>query len=144
MRRYDREGKALLTEFWNYENEDIKSLELVNYEFENKVIIAKKSSSLDRLKRLKNAKKIPEKVIVKTVVYNRNPDVVAEVLARANGKCELCHENAPFIRISDGTPYLEVHHKIELSKGGEDTCENTLALCPNCHRKQHFGKLVLD
>lgn len=133
-------GKALLTEFWNYKNENIKSLESLDYEFKNKLIIAKKSSSLDRLKRLKYAKKIPEKVMVKTVVYNRNPDVVAEVLARANGKCELCHEDAPFIRASDGTPYLEVHHKIELSKGGEDTCENALALCPNCHRKQHFGK----
>lgn len=140
-RRYDIEDNAsLLTEFWNYQNEYIESLEILSNEFENKLSIAKKDSSKDRLKRLKDAKKIPDKVIVKTVAYNRNPDVVAEVLARANGKCELCHKDAPFIRDSDGTPYLEVHHKLELSKGGEDTCKNALALCPNCHRKQHFGK----
>ena len=26
---------------------------------------------------------------------------------------------------------------VELSKGGEDTVENAVALCPNCHRKMH-------
>ncbi|MDU6483465.1 MAG: HNH endonuclease [Paeniclostridium sordellii] len=25
-----------------------------------------------------------------------------------------------------------------LSKGGDDTIENTAALCPNCHRKMHI------
>jgi len=25
-----------------------------------------------------------------------------------------------------------------LSKGGEDTVENTVALCPNCHKKMHI------
>ena len=39
----------------------------------------------------------------------------------------------------DGTPYLEVHHKIPLAKDGEDTIENAEALCPNCHREKHFG-----
>ncbi|MFM5358466.1 HNH endonuclease [Aeromonas veronii] len=43
------------------------------------------------------------------------------------------------MRIKDGTPYLEVHHKEKLADGGEDTLENTIALCPNCHRKFHFG-----
>lgn len=133
------EGKALLTAFWDYLDNDIKIFENINDEFEKEVIISKNYLSSERLTRLQNACKIPEKVIVKTVVYKRNPDVVAEVLARANGRCELCHNKAPFIRASDGTPYLEVHHKIELSKGGEDTCENALALCPNCHRKQHYG-----
>ncbi|HHQ4496099.1 TPA: HNH endonuclease, partial [Aeromonas hydrophila] len=62
-----------------------------------------------------------------------------ERLLIANGKCEHCKKDAPFIRIKDGTPYLEVHHKEKLADGGEDTLENTIALCPNCHRKFHFG-----
>lgn len=33
----------------------------------------------------------------------------------------------------------EVHHKVPLSAGGDDTVENAIALCPNCHRKAHFG-----
>jgi 5-methylcytosine-specific restriction protein A len=78
-------------------------------------------------------------VSVFSTVYQRNPDVVAEVLARANGVCEGCQSPAPFIRAKDGTPYLEVHHNVQLALGGDDTVKNAVALCPNCHRKAHFG-----
>jgi len=61
------------------------------------------------------------------------------VLSRANGICENCDKPAPFIRRRDGTPYLEVHHIIQLSKGGNDTINNAVAICPNCHRELHFG-----
>ncbi|WP_456386557.1 HNH endonuclease [Profundibacter sp.] len=57
----------------------------------------------------------------------------------ANGICEGCGNNAPFISKKDGTPFLEVHHVKPLAEEGDDTVENTLALCPNCHRKSHFG-----
>jgi 5-methylcytosine-specific restriction protein A len=43
------------------------------------------------------------------------------------------------MRASDGNPYLEVHHWIRLADGGEDTVNNAIAACPNCHRQQHFG-----
>ena len=33
----------------------------------------------------------------------------------------------------NGKPYLEVHHIIQLAKGGPDTIKNAVALCPNCH-----------
>lgn len=58
------------------------------------------------------------------------------VLERAAGKCECCGEAAPFMR-ADGSPYLEVHHVVPLSQGGEDGTGNAVALCPNCHRKLH-------
>ena len=92
-----------------------------------------------RLERLQTA--IPNSRISYTVVasFNRNPDVVAEVLDRANGHCESCRLPAPFARVTDGTPYLEVHHIVFLANGGEDTVSNAEALCPNCHRKKHFG-----
>ena len=71
--------------------------------------------------------------------FLRNPDVIADVLWRAKGVCERCHRKAPFIRKSNNSPYLEVHHPIPLSDGGEDTVANAIALCPNCHREAHFG-----
>ena len=74
-----------------------------------------------------------------TTAFVRNPDVIAEALARANSKCEECDNDAPFLRVSDGTPYLEAHHQVPLAQGGEDTVDNAVALCPNCHRKAHFG-----
>ena len=45
----------------------------------------------------------------------------------------LCEQNAPF-ETKDG-PYLECHHVITIAEGGPDVIYNTVALCPNCHRK---------
>ena len=68
--------------------------------------------------------------------------LLAEVLDRANGYCERCNKPSPFIRASNGTPYLEVHHIQPLSENGDDTIDNAIALCPNCHRQFHFGVRV--
>jgi 5-methylcytosine-specific restriction protein A len=100
---------------------------------------SKSDSHENRLKRLKSARKKPKKTLRVTTDFIRNPDVVAEVLFRAKGSCENCKNLAPFKKLSDGEPYLEVHHKITLAEGGEDTVENAEALCPNCHREKHFG-----
>lgn len=98
-----------------------------------------KDSHEVRKKRLEVANKKPNQQIVSVTTYTRNPDVIAEVLFRANGVCEHCKSNAPFKRRKDNTPFLEVHHKIRLADGGEDTIENAIAICPNCHRNLHYG-----
>jgi 5-methylcytosine-specific restriction protein A len=96
-------------------------------------------SSEKRRSRILKANKFSERISVRTFTYKRNPDIVAEALHRASGLCEDCKKTAPFKRMSDGSPYLEVHHILPLSKGGEDSLNNVLALCPNCHRKRHYG-----
>jgi 5-methylcytosine-specific restriction enzyme A len=98
-------------------------------------------SSDARKQRLENAPKKPESIQVLSRAFRRNPDVAAEVLLRAEGRCQRCNAAAPFIRASNETPYLEVHHRVMLAAEGEDTVENATALCPNCHREVHFGKL---
>lgn len=98
-------------------------------------------SEKERRARLEAADPFPEQVFVRVKAYRRNPDVVVEVLARANGCCEDCLLPAPFVRAKDGTPFLEVHHVVTLANGGEDTVANAKALCPNCHRKRHYGQL---
>lgn len=108
-------------------------------EFRNKVSESMALDSKKRNSRLEKSPKRPEKITITTVGYKRNPDVVAEVLSRANGQCKKCKEYAPFLRKKDQSPYLEVHHIVQLSKNGEDTVDNAIALCPNCHREQHFG-----
>lgn len=108
-------------------------------DFNRRVAQAGSSNGQQRRARLAKAPKKPGAVTVVSTAYIRNPDVVAEVLERAGGTCEGCKEVAPFNRNSNGTPYLEVHHKVRLSEGGDDTVENALALCPNCHRREHFG-----
>ncbi|MEA2046466.1 MAG: HNH endonuclease signature motif containing protein [Euryarchaeota archaeon] len=108
-------------------------------EFNKQIERSKKDKREDRLERLKKAAAIPDKVYSRTTHFKRNPDVVVEVLLRADGICERCNKPAPFMRISDNTPYLEVHHLKPLSDGGKDITENAIALCPNCHRELHFG-----
>ncbi|MBJ6750998.1 HNH endonuclease [Geomonas anaerohicana] len=36
-------------------------------------------------------------------------------------------------------PFVQSKDVINLAEGGPDTVENAVALCPNCHRKCHFG-----
>jgi hypothetical protein len=72
-------------------------------------------------------------------VYFDNSENVAIALKRAAGKCEACHAPAPFKRTSDNTPYLEVHHIKPLHSNGDNSLENIVVLCPNCHRRMHFG-----
>jgi len=115
------------------------TLELFQDEFELQVRTSKERSAFERRERLKSAPSKPETIQVISTVFKRNPDVVAEVLERAKGICQLCKKPTPFKRRSDDSPYLEVHHKILLAFGGEDTIENAIAVCPNCHRKHHFG-----
>ena len=83
--------------------------------------------------------KRPKKHSITSEQYERDPKVVAHAEDRADGICELCSKPAPFVT-AKGRPFLEVHHIIPLSEGGEDTTENVAALCPNCHRMCHFSK----
>ena len=126
---------------WALKNE-IKEWFLSSYserEFYKNVKASFNGNRQERQQRLLSAEKKPRRIEKRVWDFVRNPDVVAEVLYLANGKCQECKSNAPFLRKSDGAPYLEVHHKIPLSQGGEDTVKNSIALCPNCHRRKHFG-----
>lgn len=88
-------------------------------------------------KRVKNANHLPT-IIKKTVVTReRNPAVVALALKKAKGVCESCESSLDFNDSITAWPFLEVHHKVPLSDDGLDNEENTVALCPNCHRRAH-------
>lgn len=82
-------------------------------------------------------------VIVQTKQYTRSLYVSEFAKRRAQGICQLCLQPAPF-NDEFGKPYLEAHHIIWLSQGGEDSVSNTVALCPNCHRKMHVLDRVED
>ncbi|HBV88091.1 MAG TPA: hypothetical protein DEF42_15890 [Desulfosporosinus sp.] len=114
-------------------------LKIYQENLEKKIKHSRNITRQERLNRLGRSNKLPKIIQTMSNQYQRNPDVIVEVLLRANGNCEKCGNPASFMRASDGSPYLEVHHKIFLSEGGEDTVDNAIALCPNCHREVHFG-----
>ncbi len=123
-----------------YEKTDLPTLTSFLEDEEYKIKKAKRLSKQKRKEILQKSDPKPSRTIVSQVVFNRNQYVVAEILDRANGICEKCKNPAPFIKDIDKKPYLEVHHVIPLAEGGEDTIENAVALCPNCHRHAHYGK----
>ena len=120
------------------EDNDLKLSDLIINE-EDEIKKSSEDMSKNRLSRINKSNTNPERLKVYSFTYRRNPDIVAEALYRSKGICEQCLEPAPFLRASDNSPYLEVHHKISLSNGGKDTLENVIAICPNCHRKFHHG-----
>lgn len=117
------------------------SLDEIEMSFLREVKVSLVDSNEDRHNRLAKARRVPRRIARLIYTYERNPDVVAEVLVRAGGTCERCKSDAPFLRKTDGTPYLEVHHLIPLAENGEDSVENAIALCPNCHRYSHHGRV---
>lgn len=103
-----------------------------------------KKLSYDELK--ESAIKIKSKANSKeilTIYRDRNPVISQYTKQRANGYCDLCKNEAPF-KNKNKEPYLESHHIITLAKGGPDVIYNTVALCPNCHRKMHILNLESD
>lgn len=95
--------------------------------------------SLEQLKAVAEKREIisPEKCEISTYSYKRDPYITEFAKRQANGICQLCKMQAPF-NTSDGKPYLETHHIKWLSEGGSDSIDNTVAVCPNCHRKLHI------
>jgi 5-methylcytosine-specific restriction endonuclease McrA len=106
---------------------------------QDKVEEAKKLSRENRLKKLLESPERPERISIISIGFKRNSLVIAEVIKRANGICELCKKAGPFIKLKDEIPFLEVHHIEPLSEGGKDIVKNAVGLCPNCHREAHYG-----
>jgi hypothetical protein len=129
----------LVAKYFELESMPVPEVSTLCLEFDIELLKSLADSVEARRSRLATASKKPRKIKATTTVFVRNPDVVAEVLLRANGICEGCGSPAPFKRRSTGSPFLEVHHRTPLVEGGDDTVENAIALCPNCHRQCHYG-----
>lgn len=99
------------------------------------------SYSLEELRQLALQKVSPSAPMSerRSNVRQRSRAIRAYVLKRAQGLCEGCEKEAPFVT-SKKRPYLEAHHVRRLSDGGPDHPRRVIALCPNCHRRVHYGQ----
>ena len=120
-----------------FKNAVSPSTEDLQKEFDDAVAKESKKSLEELRKIAEKNKSVPNTSSVNTQVYQRNPAIAAYVKKRANGVCQLCGQKAPFTD-KNGDPYLECHHLVWLSKGGMDSADNCVALCPNCHRRMHI------
>lgn len=71
-------------------------------------------------------------------IFDRSSEVRRVVLELAAGVCECC--SMPGFKMDNGHIFLETHHVIPLSKNGPDEEWNIVAICPNDHRRAHFGE----
>lgn len=108
---------------------------------EKKVSREKDKAVFEKAKKFQSRKVSQREAVTK--VYSRDPYVSEYAKRKANGECQLCEKPAPFNN-AQGAPYLETHHLEWLSRGGSDTLDNIVALCPNCHRKMHVLDLKRD
>jgi 5-methylcytosine-specific restriction protein A len=106
----------------------------------------KKPSSRDKYKRLSEAAhrtasgRARKTKLTKVERHLRSGAAREAVILRSAGQCEnpscLGHSR----ELTDaGAPILEVDHVRDLGRGGEDTPENMIALCPNCHALKTRG-----
>jgi len=110
--------------------------EAVQKKQDQKVREAKRLSDEELIRRAQYSRKGVGSRLVTANVHERNVYVAELAKRRADGVCQLCDRSAPFID-RNGIPFLETHHIQWLSEGGEDSIQNTVALCPNCHRMMH-------
>jgi len=121
---------------------------IAEYEKEKKKQVKKLSISQLQSQAVKSSSKTSSYRQATSKQYIRNQSIARYTKLKANGICELCEKPAPFFD-KDGEPYLESHHVRWLERGGADSIDNTVALCPNCHKKMHivedkndFDKLI--
>jgi 5-methylcytosine-specific restriction endonuclease McrA len=86
----------------------------------------------------------PEKIIGDRVSFKRNPEKAKKSIVLANYKCDLDKSHVSFIT-RNGRQYMEAHHLVPLSTqdyfdNSLDVDANIVCLCPNCHRKLHYGE----
>lgn len=74
---------------------------------------------------------------VTVLVRDRSAAVRAKVLMRSLGRCEFCAR--PGFLTAAGSTYLETHHVVPLAEDGPDHESNVVALCPEDHRRAHYG-----
>lgn len=76
--------------------------------------------------------------IVETFKFRKSisSQLRAQAILMTNSKCQACGVDGSFDG-ENGKSFLEIHHIKPLHKGGNNTLENIVVLCPNCHKKTH-------
>ena len=108
-----------------------------NYELEDNIYSQIDIDTLENKARNINPRPLQVQQIVNT--YPRNNILKNYVKRRSSYSCEMPNCNYQGFYKDNREQYIEVHHIIPLSEGGEDSIWNTVALCPNCHRALHYA-----
>lgn len=130
------EGRNLLLEFkYKTDFEDNLEQEELALVFEDDSSLSDKKALLQKIKETKNSGQ--EKLIINSSSYKRDNYQIALIKKFHGYKCQFCHTT---IAKEDGGYYIEACHIHEKAKGGDESLNNILVLCPNCHKLLDYGK----
>jgi predicted restriction endonuclease len=73
-------------------------------------------------------------------IYKRDNKTIAQIKIIRDFKCQICSTS---ITKRDGSKYIEAAHIEPKHKGGRETVDNILLLCPNHHKEFDFGALSI-
>lgn len=73
--------------------------------------------------------------------YTRNRQLVGELGSLYQGRCQLCGFDPMTLYAVEAS---EAHHIVYRSRGGDDTMENLVLLCPNHHTVVHRNDATFD
>lgn len=76
-----------------------------------------------------------------TQAARRNRSLVEDLRARYRGRCQLCAFDPQIVY---GRGICEAHHIVYLSRGGDDSLDNMILVCPNHHEAIHATSAVFD
>lgn len=80
-----------------------------------------------------------EKIFIKGKAYKRHNYLMVQIKKYRQYKCQFCNTSIPK---SNGGFYIEACHIKAKSKGGKDSLDNILVLCPNCHKLFDYNKRI--
>ena len=131
------QGQELISDYLQIENFEN---ELEQHEIENSVEIGLEEINKEKLyeKLIDFEKNKPEKIEINGKTYKRHNYLMAMVKKYRDYKCQFCSTT---ILKANGEYYIEACHIKPKAKGGKDSLDNILILCPNCHKLFDYGEL---
>lgn len=71
----------------------------------------------------------------------RQKEIIAEL---ENWSCQVCGFRQKYLNKDNSVRWIiHVDHIVEKSRGGGETIDNLLVLCPNCHAKKTYGVIIV-
>ncbi len=88
-------------------------------------------------------KKNKSKIVISKLA-DRSSIIRNQIIEASGHKCEYDNSHISFIQEKNKQQYVEAHHIIPLKyqdkfENSLDVYANVISLCPNCHRRIHYG-----
>lgn len=85
-----------------------------------------------------------EKRVMMSKLVDRSNIIRNQVIEASGHQCEYDNSHISFIQEKNKLQYVEAHHIIPLKfqdkfENSLDVYANVISLCPNCHRRIHYG-----